>query len=295
VIFGAITVVPLWLIARSPYSHALRIGPAILFSVFYAAFWYGVLAVALNRRKMIVTPTDLTVRTGPIRLAGLNQSTSVAEFARIYVTKNERIVSGSGIFYNLIAQNKDGTRMVITGNHDDPDIVVAIGHLIEETIGRVEMSLEIPVARTFYTTTNLGDVRRMFRPFKILLLIVGSLMILAGLVLSVRKLQHISSLTRSEGVVTGVETHSHDLGHYSFFVTYSARGRTIHAYSFTGSLAPRREGDTVTVLFDSQSLEHPDILILDDEWALYAIVAVCGAVFFIAPALWFGRKLRRKQ
>jgi hypothetical protein len=45
----------------------------------------------------------------------------------------------------LIARNKDGTRLVITGNHDDPNIVVAIGRSAGDTLRSFSEAVGAPL------------------------------------------------------------------------------------------------------------------------------------------------------
>lgn len=72
---------------------------------------------------------------------------------------------------------------------------------------------------------------------------------------------------------------------YSFYVRFKEGDRIYQHYAFTSTPFRRREGDRVTVIYDSGHEDKPELLMLDSDWMAYVIIALAG-MGVVALGLW---------
>ena len=146
-VFAALTVLPFVLILRDSRPVHRNITAIAIIGSITGVFWYWILAESFNSIIVTISAGAITRRGGPVPLPPARYGAGtvrIADLDRIYCSKQTRIVSGSGTFYNLMALTKDGRRAIITAGHDDPQTVLTIGRLVRKRVGSVEVSLDIP-------------------------------------------------------------------------------------------------------------------------------------------------------
>ena len=116
---------------------------------------------------------------------------------------------------------------------------------------------------------------------------VGGAIILLSAVLAIQKIVHITNSASVEGVVTSTTENSHDLGKYSYYVKYTTPAGRYQHKAFTSTPISKDVGDKVTVIYDRNDPEHPELLIFDSDWILYLIIFFPGAVIVVLGAILF--------